>query len=97
MRTIDTVLPRETIAQSDSTPSGKPKLSTMERGHHTDVPLRVRLCALPIISLKSNSVRRLYKSLRSCVKVEVADLGYPSLIGLRFMWHVDVKQRKQTF
>ena len=96
MRTIDTVQSRETIAQSHSTPSGKAKLSTMERGHHTGGPLRVRLCALPMISLESNSVRRLYKSLRSCVKVEVADLGYPSLIVL-MVSVPDVKQHKQTF
>ena len=53
----------ESVAQSKSTRSPKPELSTMERGHQMEGwPLRPRLCARPQISPESNSVQSLQKS-----------------------------------
>ena len=50
-------LGKESVAQSKSTRSRKPELSTMERGHHMDGgQSRARLCGRPEISPVSNSV-----------------------------------------
>ena len=52
----------ESVSQSKSTLSQKPKLSMIERGHQMDRwQLRARVCAWPEISSESNSLQTLQK------------------------------------
>ena len=53
----------ESVAESKSNCSRKPKLSTIEYSQQMDVlPLCARLCAHSEISVESNSVQTLQKS-----------------------------------